>query len=54
VEAVRRVAMGAGLADVSHLLIVMLAMGAAFYVLAYLLFEVFERLALRRGSLDMF
>jgi len=54
VEAVRQVAAGAGIMDISGLLMVMLVIGCAFYVLAYLLFDFFERLALKSGSLDVF
>jgi hypothetical protein len=32
----------------------MLGLGLLFFVMAYLLFNYFERLALKRGSLDMF
>jgi len=53
VEAVRDVATGAGLMDVSGYLVVMLLIGMAFYVLAYVLFNYFETLALKPGSLDV-
>jgi len=54
VQAVRDVASGQGLAEVWPLLLVMLVVGSAFFLLAYVLFHFFERLALKRGSLDMF
>ncbi len=54
VQAVRDVAAGAGLADLGLLVAVMLGLGILFFVMAYVLFNYFERLALKRGSLDMF
>lgn len=54
VQAVRDVAAGAGLADVSFLVAVMLGLGVLFFAAAYALFDFFERQALKRGSLDMF
>ncbi|MCX6650649.1 MAG: ABC transporter permease [Methanomassiliicoccales archaeon] len=54
VEAVREVTAGSGMMDVSGLLLVMLVLGAAFYVVAYFLFNYFEKLALKSGSLDVF
>ena len=54
VQAVRDVAAVAGLAEVAPLLAIMLSIGAAFFLMAYALFNYFERLALKRGSLDMF
>ena len=54
VQAVREVAAGGGLGDVYGELAIMLAIGIAFYVLAYALFTYFERLALKKGSLDVF
>lgn len=54
VQAVRDVAAGAGPGDVALLVAAMLALGILFFVMAYALFSFFERLALRRGSLDMF
>lgn len=54
VQAVRDVAAGAGPGDVAFLVAAMLALGILFFVMAYALFSFFERLALRRGSLDMF
>lgn len=54
VQAVRDVAAGAGLADVSFLVMLMLGLGVLFFVMAYALFDYFEKLALKRGSLDMF
>ncbi len=54
VQAVREVATGATLGEVSGLIGAMLLIGIAFYVLAYLLFNYFEKLALKMGSLDVF
>lgn len=54
VDAVRDVATGASLADVSGALTAMLLIGIAFYLLAYYLFNYFEKLALKSGSLDVF
>lgn len=54
VSAVREVAAGGGLGDVYGELALMLGIGTAFYILAYALFTYFERLALKKGSLDMF
>jgi len=54
VNAVREVAAGASLGDVSVPIMAMLLIGSAFYVLAYLLFNFFEKLALKSGSLDVF
>jgi len=54
VQAVRDVAAGAGLADVSFLVMLMIGLGVLFLALAYVLFNFFERMALKRGSLDMF
>ncbi|MBN1109693.1 MAG: ABC transporter permease [Methanomassiliicoccales archaeon] len=53
-EAVREVAAGSGLVDVSGLLAVMFVIGVLFYVAAYYLFKFFEGMALKRGSLDIF
>jgi ABC-2 type transport system permease protein len=54
VQAVREVAAGAGLGDMTFLVAVMLGLGSLFFILAYALFSYFEKLALRHGSLDMF
>jgi ABC-2 type transport system permease protein len=54
VDAVRQVAAGAGLVDVSVQIAVMLGIGTLFYLLAYGLFTYFEKLALKHGSLDVF
>lgn len=54
VGAVRDAAAGATLGDLYGPLGAMLSIGLAFYVLAYYLFNYFERMALKRGSLDMF
>jgi ABC-2 type transport system permease protein len=54
VEAVREVAIGSTLWDVSGLMGAMLMMGIAFYVAAFFLFNYFEKLALKSGSLDVF
>jgi ABC-2 type transport system permease protein len=53
-EAVREVAAGSGLMEVSGLLSVMFVIGVLFYVAAYYLFNLFEGMALKRGSLDVF
>jgi len=54
VQAVRDVAAGAGLAEVSLLVALMLGLGSLFFAMAYALFNHFEKMALKRGSLDMF
>jgi ABC-2 type transport system permease protein len=54
VEAVREVAMGATLGGVADLLGIMILLGALAYVAAYFLFNYFEKLALKSGSLDVF
>lgn len=54
VEAVRDVAAGAGLSEVMVPVAFMIGLGTFLFFLAYALFIQFERMALKRGSLDMF
>ena len=54
IEAMREAAIGASLVDVSGNLMIMAVLGTAMAVAGHLLFDTFERLARKAGTLDMF
>jgi uncharacterized membrane protein YedE/YeeE len=52
--AAREIVDGAGLMDVAPLLLGELAVGLAYFIIGYILFAVFEVVAKRRGTLEVF